>query len=352
MRTSENGCPVCRRQEAKLTPIASASPQIYTGEMQDRTHNADATEVNCPACGIFVVTEHDFVNLTSPRLRDQWTPFRLSALLRERTTQPLPRFWLQDGMDPYGPLQRTDLTPISLTELVRQWPSTVMHRIERSLCNFARLSETAGQAIKVYPREPSLLFSDNAEEATYLIKALIAYGLLEVGTQTGTTGIASVVVTPRGWAQFEELTRGATAPGNPVFVAMWFGGTDAKPDMDAAFLEAIQPAIVRAGYRVTRVDLAEHNDFIMDKVLGDIRRSPFVVADFTGNRNGVYFEAGFARGLGIPVIHTCRAAHLEEAHFDTKQLNHILWDDPEELRKKLYHRIVGTIGQGPHLPPA
>jgi hypothetical protein len=160
----------------------------------------------------------------------------------------------------------------------------------------------------------------------------------------------TVIVTPRGWAHFEKLTRGASAPENPAFVAMWFGGTEEKSNMDDAFHKAIQPAIAQAGYIATRVDLAEHNDWIMDKVLGDIRLAPFVVADFTANRNGVYFEAAFARGLGIPVIHTCRQDHFGQAHFDTTQLNHIVWSTPAELRERLYNRIRGTIGLGPHSP--
>ncbi len=36
----------------------------------------------------------------------------------------------------------------------------------------------------------------------------------------------------------------------------------------------------------------------------------FMIADFTGHRGGVYFEAGFAHGLGIPVIWTCREDQL------------------------------------------
>ena len=37
-----------------------------------------------------------------------------------------------------------------------------------------------------------------------------------------------------------------------------------------------------------------------------IRKSKFLIADFTGQRGGVYYEAGFAYGLGLPVIWTCR----------------------------------------------
>lgn len=77
-----------------------------------------------------------------------------------------------------------------------------------------------------------------------------------------------------------------------------------------------------------------------------IRVAPFVVADFTGNRGGVYFEAGFARGLNIPVIHTCRKSRFDAAHFDIQQINTIVWEQPEELDEMLLHRIRGTLGEG------
>lgn len=70
-----------------------------------------------------------------------------------------------------------------------------------------------------------------------------------------------------------------------------------------------------------QLDQVEHNEHIMDKILAMIRIAPFVVADFTHHRNGVYFEAGFAKGLGIPVVSCCRQDEFEKAHCDTKQLN-------------------------------
>ena len=135
---------------------------------------------------------------------------------------------------------------------------------------------------------------------------------------------------------------------------MWYGTDEkktendlSKADMKRVYDEGIEPAVVRAGYHATRVDLQPFNDFIMDQVFSSIRRAPFVVADFTGNRNGVYMEAGFARGLGIPVIHTCKKDHLDDAHFDVKQINHIVWTTEAELAEKLYYRIANTVGPGP-----
>jgi len=140
-----------------------------------------------------------------------------------------------------------------------------------------------------------------------------------------------------------------------VFVAMWYGGKEDTEDggktqqeMNRIYEDGIKPAVEDAGYHVIRVDLVEHNEWIMDQVLGLIRLAPFVVADFTGHRHGVYFEAGFARGLGKPVIQTCEEGDLDKAHFDTRQLNHVLWTKPEDLRKRLYNRIINSVGPGPH----
>jgi nucleoside 2-deoxyribosyltransferase len=78
-------------------------------------------------------------------------------------------------------------------------------------------------------------------------------------------------------------------------------------------------------------------------IVAEIRKSKFLVADFTGHRGGVYFEAGLMMGLGRPVIFTCRDADLSSAHFDTRQYNHIGWTTPAELREKLKRRIEATI---------
>ena len=59
-------------------------------------------------------------------------------------------------------------------------------------------------------------------------------------------------------------------------------------------------------------------------------------------------EAGYARGLGLPVIFTCHQDDLENAHFDTRNYNQLAWTKAEELAKKLENRIVATIGLGPH----
>ncbi len=97
------------------------------------------------------------------------------------------------------------------------------------------------------------------------------------------------------------------------------------------------------GFTPIRIDLVQHNDKIDDRIVAEIRRSGILVADFTGNRGGVYFEAGFAMGLRIPVIWTCMEDNLNQVHFDTRQYNFIVWSNAEDLKEKLEARIAATI---------
>jgi len=94
-----------------------------------------------------------------------------------------------------------------------------------------------------------------------------------------------------------------------------------------------------------RIDQKEHNNQITDEIVAEIRDAEFVIADFTGNRAGVYYEyeAGFARGLGRPVIHCCQESDLTNLHFDTKVINHVSWSDEADLRVKLANRIKATV---------
>jgi hypothetical protein len=103
--------------------------------------------------------------------------------------------------------------------------------------------------------------------------------------------------------------------------------------------------------KALRVDQKEHINKIDDEIIAEIRRSRFVVADFTSKeaepRGGVYFEAGFAYGIAIPVIWMCRVDLIGSVHFDTRQFNHITWEGHADLYRKLRNRIGAVIGDGP-----
>ncbi|MGI3902550.1 MAG: hypothetical protein ACRYGP_16520 [Janthinobacterium lividum] len=148
-----------------------------------------------------------------------------------------------------------------------------------------------------------------------------------------------------GWKRLEDL-RLSYSPSDQAFVAMWF-----DPSMNEAYTSGIEPAIRACGYASMRIDAKEHANKIDDEIIAEIRRSRFLVADFTSARDqprgGVYYEAGFAMGLAKPVIWTCRSDMIGNVHFDTRQFNHITWTDPADLKSRLEKRIGAVIGDGP-----
>ena len=122
------------------------------------------------------------------------------------------------------------------------------------------------------------------------------------------------------------------------FVAMWFDAS-----MEEFYQCGIYKPLKEIGFNPVRVDKIEHNDRIDHVIFDLIRRSRFVVADFTGNRAGVYYESGFASGLGLPVIHTCRRDSFNERHFDVHTINTIVYDTIEDLATDLRRRVTETI---------
>ena len=144
--------------------------------------------------------------------------------------------------------------------------------------------------------------------------------------------------------------------GSQGFVARWFDCS-----MNQMHREGIEPAICDAGYRPRQINDKGFTGGVVDEILAEIRKSKFVVADLTscgkciacekcehiGARGGVYFEAGFALGLGKTVFLTCRKDRAKAVHFDIDHLNRIEWETPEDLREKLKNSILAVLDRGP-----
>ena len=148
-------------------------------------------------------------------------------------------------------------------------------------------------------------------------------------------------------AGYGELAKQNVAvDSSQAFVAMWFDSS-----MNDVYEKGFKLGIEDAKYKPFRIDRKEHINKIDDEIIAEIRRSRFLVADFTqgsdGARGGVYYEAGFAHGHALPAIFSCRQDAVETLHFDTNHYNHIVWSTPQELRDKLKIRILAIMGEGP-----
>jgi len=169
--------------------------------------------------------------------------------------------------------------------------------------------------------------------------------LLNDNLVTGRDGIGNFKLTNKGWEAADAIRKPAVMR-EKAFVAMWFHG-----DLKSVYQEGIEPAIEKTGYSPIRLDLEEYSSSIIDRILSEIKESRFIVADFTGHRNGVYFEAGFAKGLGLDVIWTCRKDQMDHLHFDLKGFNVIDWHNEKDLEERLINRIRAVVGYGPLYDP-
>lgn len=112
-----------------------------------------------------------------------------------------------------------------------------------------------------------------------------------------------------------------------VFVVCSF-----DPDMDPVF-DAVACAAASVGLRAMRVKDC-HGDYrITDRILTLVRNARLIVADLSHEGPNVYFELGYARGLGKTVITILRSGTT--AHFDVHDWAYLEYIDSRPLEHQL-----------------
>ena len=225
---------------------------------------------------------------------------------------------------------------VSSVPLVEQFDRLLSIICERS-------ASFGAAAVFSYDTDWPQIRAKNYNEVLAMVRTLKSEGYL-VGDGPGGI-LVPPTATRKAFERYAELLQ-AGPMSQQAFVAMAFAA-----EFDGAWTKIIKPGIIAAKYRPFRVDQKEHSEKVDDLIMAEIRRSKFLVADFSGQRGGVYFEAGFAYGLGRPVIWMCREEEVGKLHFDTRQYNHILYSDPLDAQRKLRNRIVAILGEGTYTPP-
>jgi len=167
--------------------------------------------------------------------------------------------------------------------------------------------------------------------------------LMEHLQQTGHLRQSGVhwTLTYKGWEETDPLQHGGPIPGT-CFLAMAF-----DPALESAYANGFVAAVDGdCGLQIVRVDKQEDNRPIDDRIVEGLRRAEVVVADCTFEKGGVYFEAGYALALDRQVVFTCRKADFKDGqgvHFDTRMYPFIVWEDEQDLRKRLARRLWNTV---------
>lgn len=130
------------------------------------------------------------------------------------------------------------------------------------------------------------------------------------------------------------------ATPNKALVIMSYTQTEPVATELANAFDSFKGACEAYKYKCERVDETNTKDTsIVAEVLRKIKDSAFVIADLTELKQNVFFELGFARGLGKRVIVTAKEG--TELPFDVKDIPVTFWRpiNPKGLREKLVERI-------------
>lgn len=265
-----NKCPICK-SEAKINEMPKGK---------------DMNEVNCPKCGEFTISG------TLTTCIKRYGNHIISGILRNR----------------YENGEEIDLHTGNIEQLIQSThiPDDPFDKIDLLIKHIINTTDSIVKPMNIdINNDFPLLFLENKREYQYYLQKAKELGYIELPSTE------SIQLTLKGWKRLEEI-RKKSIKSDQAFVAMWFADK-----MNPIYDDGFKPALEDTGYNPVRMDLKEHNDKICDKIIAEIRKSGLLIADFTGNQGGVYF--------------------------DTRQYNHIVWEDAEDLKEKLVNRIEATI---------
>jgi len=332
---------------------------IYKSKMGEMPPSK--THYTCAICGSVRLTEEAYDDFNGERfLNEDKNVLRIVLRNENEMRNNIP--------------SKKCLTIEDLKQIIVQYkPLEPLAKMDNALVNIERASKHIGAEIIItsindYP----YYHCSNFEELESILRLLQQENFISLNK----IGSASfkLDITVKGYQKLREITK----PGKNSkqgFVAIWF-----TPEMNDVYEEAIKPAIEfkeegesLPRFNALKIDNVEHINDINDEIIAQTRRSRFMVCDLTGYRGGIYFEAGFAEGLGLDVIYTCRKDWCKEqtltdkdgkkvntlydeneneipikkegVHFDLDHRNRIEWlpGNLDDFRTKLENRIKAKI---------
>ena len=182
----------------------------------------------------------------------------------------------------------------------------------------------------------AIIGSFNRAMALRLIGELQERKILTMDNVVGIPGKPlNITLTLDGWERYEAEKRGRFE-GDYGFIAMQFDDSELDP-----FVKDIVKPAVKEGIRYDLFDMRDVGRAgVVDNIMRtQIRGAAFIIVDLTHDNSGAYWEAGYAEGLGKPVLYICEKTKFEEArtHFDTNHCTTVLWsrDDDAGFKQEL-----------------
>jgi len=293
-------CPICKYQDAKIA---------------ENTSGADRSEILCKNCIKYKISGSALATLSN---RDKDVELSYSIRRRNRRNE------------------KVCVTTTNRGEIIEgiEIPKTIKDKAESILKEVYTHDKLLSSGLSITNNN----VASYAIEDTIRLRPILQYledsGWFRIMRYFG--GEALLTITGAGIDYAESIVN-PNFKTKQVFVAMSF-----NPELDVIYHEAIAKAVEQCGLTPIRIDLDYFNGEIVSNVLSRISQSRFLIADYTDNRNGVYFETGYAIGKGLPVIYCCRESDKGHIHFDVNHYNFIYWNEVNDFKTEIVNRITNT----------
>ncbi len=277
------------------------------------------SEVQCNYCGEFVIEKSLQAILDS----NQYNQLRIGSWIREQNSS---------GITP-------ELNAIDFANLISLKDKKINQKYEL-LLKYVYSEKTIQIQLADLNRLYLVLFwCEDIKEFNMLLSKAVELNHLKL--KFDGMSVKEYIITYDGKEFIENL--GLDNNSNKIFMAFHF-----TEEMKKEFESTIKRAVIDSSegkLEAVRVSSSatDHDAKIDDELIGMIKSSKAVIADFTGNRTAVYYEAGFAMGLGIPVIWTCKKDDVDKLSFDTRQYPHIIWENEDDLYNQVVNRLKAKI---------
>ena len=125
------------------------------------------------------------------------------------------------------------------------------------------------------------------------------------------------------------------------FVVMPF-----MPELDDVYHLGIREVVRELGASCERADEMQYTGSVIEKIHACIQASDAVIAEVSSPNANVYYEIGYAQGLGKPVVLVTRDIH--GTGFDLRSYNHVTYSSIMDLRQRLSGLLqeLHAIGRG------
>lgn len=246
------------------------------------------------------------------------------------------------------PLREDELITEEILEKIAKEayvPRTPKEKLDNLLLALHDITPHIGQEVE-FPEDfhafVAKLFFKDLEEYSFYINTLynkkLITGTVTSGSRSHDFHLSYIELTFEGLNHIIDIQESGKK-SNRCFVAMSYS-SEARP-----IREAIREVCMQLGFQTILVDETHHNSdqTINDAIIAEIKKSKFCIADFTEQKDGVYFEAGYALGRELKVIFTCHKDWWKKSHFDTNHFPHIVYENIDELKIRLRTKIEAWI---------